>query len=783
MEQQSNQGFHGNAYGVAGNVEGDQITKVFPHAPRLKPTGIPNNLPGATSSVFVGRENNLEELAQKLQQDKRVAIAAIAGMGGIGKSALALEYARQHLEDYPGGVCWLRVRGQELTSQIVGFAQAELGLKTPEELEGEPLVRWCWSHWQEGQVLLIFDDVAGHETIKPYLPPLDDRFRVVATTRERWRGMQRLDLDVLNEDAALELLRQLIGAERIDEQIEDARELCARLGYLPLALELVGGFLGEEEYWPLRLMLEELEQFGLTQDALVEADEFMTAKLGVTAAFELSWVRLPELAERAQELGCLLSGFGAAPIPWTLVEMAAGGENSKLLKQARSVLKKLNFLQEVAEDFLLLHPLMREFLQQKLEISQDLDRLKTGISKALVKLSKHLPDALTVEHVFVFSILVPHLVEVATQLLAWLRDEDLMWPFIGLGRFYKGQGLYELAVKWHEKCVEVTGEQLGHKHHAFSCSLNNLGHLYYSQGRYTQAEPLYQQALKLEQELYGKQNRNAATILNNLANLYRAQGHYEAAELLYQKSLALRQTLLGDKHSEIASSLNDLAGLYLSQGRHKQAEEFYQHAFQLYRELHGDKHPYTATSLNNLANLYQLQGRYEEAETFYIQALKLRQEIFGKKHPDVATSLNGLAALHHLQGYCEEAENLYVQALEIRQELLGNQHSDVIISLSNLAGLYHTQGRYKEAETLYIEALELSQELFGDKVPRIIATQNNIDFLRFEMKIHQLISNPQFQPVLEAWNAPTETKAFMEQYNSDPQLQKNVQELFQNLQQ
>ncbi|MEM9567546.1 MAG: tetratricopeptide repeat protein, partial [Cyanobacteria bacterium P01_E01_bin.34] len=104
-------------------------------------------------------------------------------------------------------------------------------------------------------------------------------------------------------------------------------------------------------------------------------------------------------------------------------------------------------------------------------------------------------------------------------------------------------------------------------------------------------------------------------------------------------------------------------------------------------------------------------------------------------------------------------------------------------SLNNLAALYRSQGRYEQADPLLVQALELRQELLGEKHPNTIATQNNLEYLRFEMLIHQLISNPQFQPILEAWNAPTETKAFMEQLNSDPQLQQNVQEFFQNLQQ
>ncbi len=147
---------------------------------RSKPTYPPNqiqNLPYA-SSTFVGREAELEQIHQQLQQGSTV---AISGMGGIGKTELALQYARTHCREgsYPAGVCWIRAR-EDVGAQILSFGRSHFDLTPPEDLELLEKVRWCWSRWREGTALLIFDDVQQYEGIAPFLPPQDSGFRVLS---------------------------------------------------------------------------------------------------------------------------------------------------------------------------------------------------------------------------------------------------------------------------------------------------------------------------------------------------------------------------------------------------------------------------------------------------------------------------------------------------------------------------------------------------------------------------------------------------------------------------
>jgi hypothetical protein len=211
-------------------------------------------------------------------------------------------------------------------------------------------VQYCFRLWREGNVLLVLDDVGEYQQVKPYLPPSSSRFKVLITTRQHLgASIKELSLDVLQPEAALELLKSFISVERIGKENDltpqppslqkkgefyspplvgeglgersrgelVALQLCEWLGYLPLGLELVGRYLARKQDLSLTEMLRRLEKKRLEQPALIKSEADMTAQGGVLAAFELSW---QELEDNDKQLGCFLSLFAAAPIPWKLVE-------------------------------------------------------------------------------------------------------------------------------------------------------------------------------------------------------------------------------------------------------------------------------------------------------------------------------------------------------------------------------------------------------------------------------------------------------------------------------
>jgi tetratricopeptide (TPR) repeat protein len=568
------------------------------------PGGIPQNLPYSGASTFVGREEELNRLHELLQQGGQVAIASLQGMGGIGKTELALQYALRHFQSttYPGGICWLSARDQQLGIQILLFAQDKLKLQLPEEPNLVRLVQFCWNHWRSGNTLIIIDDVPHYAAIRDYLPPAaESRFRVLLTTRSHLDSpIRALDLAVLKPEDAIALLTALVPDGRIEQQPTEAAALCQWLGNLPLGIELVGRYLAFKPDLSLTEMQHRLEQQRLQQRALQTVADTMTAERGVEAAFELSWQILnPE----AQDLGSLLSLFALAPIPWNLVEDCHPETDREALEDIRDRLVNLHLLNRVKAKHYQLHPLIQQFFADKLNTHEQAADFRSSVAAATANIARDIPDALTLADVENVRAAIPHMENSATHHLDAFSDEDLIWIFTGIGQFYGGQGIYAQAEPWCEACLTVITEKLGNRH------------------------------------------PDVATSLNNLAGLYRNQGRYEAAEPLLVEALPLFKDLLGDRHPDVASNLNNLAELYRNQGRYEAAEPLYVEALPLFKDLLGDRHPDVAQSLNNLAVLRYNQNRFAEAESLLLQALEIRQQVLGNTHPDTLITQQSLAYL------------------------------------------------------------------------------------------------------------------------------------------
>ncbi|MGB7444990.1 MAG: type IIL restriction-modification enzyme MmeI [Coleofasciculaceae cyanobacterium] len=354
------------------------------------------NIPSSGAVQLFGRDRELERLHELLQQQDKLTIAAILGMGGVGKTELAIKYGWQHLQglgDSAGGVCWVDARDGDVSIQLVNFARSLLNLNPPEDWDLPTQLRYCWRNWRSGNWLIVVDDVTNYrQQVKAYLPPESSQFQVLLTTREELgRPVENLPLDKLQPEAALDLLTSLVGIQRIQQELDIAEQLCQWLDYLPLGLELVGRYLERDPDLLLKAMLSRLEKKRLRHKSVLEADSMMTAKLGVADAFELSWERLDE---DAQFLGCLLSLFASADIPWDLVKLAYNNMPSTedeeidldILEEARVDLVRLHLLQRTGEGIYRLHQLIREFLREKREESAQVDDLKQGFVAAMVVL-------------------------------------------------------------------------------------------------------------------------------------------------------------------------------------------------------------------------------------------------------------------------------------------------------------------------------------------------------------------------------------------------------------
>ena len=729
-----------------------------------KHIGIPLNLPQTNVTFFAGRDDDLQKVHELLQKNQKVAVSAfVKGMGGVGKSELALQYALRHLlTDYGGGICWLRGNEGTLPTQLQDFVQVQLRETMPDGLDsGEKLAGYCWrrlSERIEGQMLVVLDDVKDYGNVEPFLPTLDGKFRVLVTTRLGWgNAMQQYTLDVLVLAAAVDLLKSFLPEADPRQENEEAIEnLCTWLGRLPLAIELVGRYLALPNQLDTGIseILQRLRGECMVQlsQITVEERKLLPKNLNVAASFFLSWQELSPLAQR---LACLLGLFALAPIPWTLIQSAMLNETKQKqsfwqglqglfqkkavalterdLQGARGELLNLHLLERTQQGVYELHQLLREYFQFQLQQHPEWQVLRQQVAVSLLNISKGVGQTITIDQVKEVTPAIPHLEILGQEMLDVIPnpEDNLVWAFVGIARFYEGQGLYASAVIPFQNCLNETESRLGSDHPSVATSLNNLAGLYNSQGKYREAELLFVQSLEIIERQLGENHPDVATIINNLAESYKSQGKYSEAETLYLRSLEIWECKLGENHPKVAAILNNLADLYKSQGRYSESETLYLRSLEIRERKQGSIDPDVAQSLNNLALLYRVQGKYCEAETLYLRSLEIWECKLGENHPKVAASLNNLAELYRIQGRYSEAEILRSRCLGIERDTLGEEHPQFAASLNNLAYLYELQGKYSEAETLYQRSLKIREWKLGTDHLDVAQSLNNIALLYY----------------------------------------------------
>jgi len=633
---------------------------------------------------LIGRETELTKLHELLQTKKNVCV--VSGMGGVGKTELVRNYATSDdcKAHFSGGVFYVDARSREnIAAEIVAVTQYHFQREIADGLSDTQKVAQCWQEWktQTEAVLLILDDVSGlAKNFKQYLPPADlGKLRLLITSRDTpdQRIAEELPLEVLLPGAAVALLASIIGEERVARETSAAERLCEELGYLPLALELVGYYLEDEDYQSLSLaamgdkLKEKVKHPSLSPE---EVPMVIKATRGVQAAFDLSW---DELTPEAKYLACVLGAFASAAIHWVFVrgiyenlEGESFSEDNLKDKWLKS-LRKLHLVLTVETDIYDLHPLIRDYLAEQFKKHPQHSEIKQAFCDLFVSVAGMVEQLTTLAD---FNLVEPHL---------------------------------KKMIDWCE----------GNEDDQFAFSLNQLALLYFTQGKYNEAELLMARSLSIYENQLGGDHPHVATSFNNLAEIYYYQGKYNEAETLYLRSLSIREKQLGENHPDVAISLNNLAGLYLDQGKYDEAESFMARSLSIREKQLGEDHPDVASSLNSLAELYRQQGKYNEAELLYLRSLSIYENQLGENHLDVATSLNNLALLYHSQRKYKDAEPLYLRSLSITENQLGADHPDVATSLNNLAALYNAQSNYTEAKKLSQRALTIRQQKLGDHHP------------------------------------------------------------------
>ncbi len=720
------------------HVEGVHYTLAggtLPVPPAVRPVAPPD--------PFVGRARERDELARVLC-DGRGAVHTLAGMGGVGKTALAARVVHDLIEAdaFPGGVLWFSLETGPTANILWTHIAAAYGYPHTADMAG--IARAVLNQYRP---LLVGDNAESAPATARTL--LDGRgaATVLLTSRDRTvtAGYDSLlyQINSLDRADAVELFLARVGAGH-DPALVD--ELCELMGDLPLAVNLAAGYItGYDE--PLAGYLALLRGMSLAE-TLHLADR---RDMSVLTTLDLTHARLDGDGQLALAVLALDGGETS-----TLQAVAAGAGWGKDTVRARRacndlvrhslVTRESGAMDSAKKNRYHLHPLMRRYAIEKQElagteairhttiqtrltdyylayaetharpIAADYDALESELPNLLAAMDRAYQDKQWVQvRRFAHALCDPksgvlgvrgHRSElrarldqaiVAARVEGHQRDVAVFTGY--LATLLQQTGDPDAAYKMYQQAL-ATLEQLDDRE-ATAKIYRGLGSLAQDTGNYAEARRRYRASLDIEEELGNR--AGIALALWGLAMIAQAQGDLGEARRQYEQVLHVFQEL-GDKRNE-AGVLHELGRLAQATGDYAEARRLYQASLDITEEL-GSRAD-IAITLHQLGSLAQATGDYAEAHRLYRASLDINADLGNQT--GIALALWGLATIAQAQGDLDEARRQYEQALPVFQKL-GDKRNEAGV-LHQLGLLAQATGDYAEAYRLHSFSLDVAKEL------------------------------------------------------------------------
>jgi tetratricopeptide (TPR) repeat protein/transcriptional regulator with XRE-family HTH domain len=675
---------------------------------------------------FTGRQREMEQLAEAAAgAGGVVGIHAIGGMAGVGKTAFAVHAAHRLSDRFPGGQIFLPLHGHTPGHAPVDPADALASLlltagvpaaQIPEGLEAR-MALWR-DRLAERQLLLILDDAADSEQVRPLLPGTGGSL-VLVTSRRHLSALEdatAVSLDTLPPDQAAELLVRLAGRTGLSPDDPAVGEITRLCGFLPLAIGMVARQLHHHPAWSLAGRAAELA-------AAVDRLELMTTEdLSVAAAFNLSYAELTEDQQRlfrrfGLHPGADIDGYAAAALDGTGLAAARRGLEA---------LYDQYLLSEPAAGRYRMHDLIRTHARtlasrvdpgsdQELATARLLDYYQHTAARADALLTRRTRPTPAAEDGAIPAA-VPTLDD-REQALAWARAERasllacldyatgtgqharVIALTAGLAGLLRSDGPWAEAIIRHTAAIQAArdlGDRLGQ-----AGAVSELGLVRRLTGDYPAAAQTLEQALGIYRDLGDRLGQ--AGVLGDLGLVRRTTGDYPAAAQAHEQALGIYRDL-GHRLGQ-ANALSYLSDVRVATGEYPAAAQALEQALGIYRDL-GDRLG-QANALFVLGVVRRVTGEYPAAAQALEQALEIYRDIGHRLGQ--ANALNYLAVVRRATGDYPAAAQAHEQALGIYRDIgdrLGQANA-----LNDLGVVRRATREYPAAAQAHEQALGIYRDI------------------------------------------------------------------------
>ncbi len=604
----------------------------------------PHDLP-SSEAILVGRDKEIEKI-HEIFHGKQCLF--ITGIDGVGKSELALAYAKKYKQNYCGGSIWINV-SDDIEEKIIEYAKNNFF----SEFQGKKVtLKSCLKKWtpKKEPVLIIVDDLENIADIKYFLDSTtnETRFKFLITFQQSqtfaYSAVKLQPSDTISQKIIENILNSVRDRPDIKRDWSKLKILCERLGHLPLAVLLVGRILEQEWATSVDDILKEFEEDGLTAEFIRDRDPSTVAGKGIKAAFEVTWQRL---SEKTRRLGIYLSLFAGAPFPSALLRdfPSYNGIDLKITISLEELQKfYLVKCTDIENRFYQMYSMMYDFIRdEKSNKYQDICNLKKQACWAIITAIQEFPVDKSNDFFQKRDLIRPHIKsvmancsnefprELSSQVINARRE---------IGLIYYDEGDYTLALT-HLKISRRDNHKLGKLHNLeLAKTLTIIAAIYIKLYWNRKTSVLEKRHSKLCEayanasiSLFKKLNipdvdKEYLTARTTLADIGWKKAKQDdpilyTFESILKDLMNIKQKNHADDQSEIAEMHTILGGYYEKINDIDKVGEHYCKSLKLYRRLYGKNHTYVAISYSSLSNYYKKLGNLKKADYLISKAIDI----------------------------------------------------------------------------------------------------------------------------------------------------------------
>ena len=638
---------------------------------------------------FMGRHQLLTDIYRRLcqtVQNHHNHRLALHGLGGVGKTQLALEYAYTH-QNYYDGIYWISAANQ--ISILSGFREIAkrtncLGYEFNLESCEKDVISWLN---RQDRWLLIFDNLDDATVVDGLLPNVSPRQHILFTTRNPNSDeipAEGIEIGVMNFKDAADLLilrSRLNDVENIPEQKEEAERIVQELGFLPLAIEQAGAYIREVSKNIFKLLPSYRNDRQKYHQRMPRGN--WKYQKSISTTWRLSFERIEQTNLSAAQLLRLLAFLNPDNILTDFLEAGCQALDHDL----QSIIKESDTLDEALSDLERWSIVRRQ--------NDDVGGERITIHR-LVQLV--IRDEMTEVEFSYFAQAALALCDRAFPSHTTNNDSRMIC------RRYQSQVIIPLSTIVPDATSHVQLEVL-----------ERIAWFLHDDGKYAQSRELRSRTLDNYVLLMGRDDPNTLLVTSNLALTYRREGRLKDAAQLQVEVMEAMERVFGAEHRDTLRVMSELALTYLYQGRCDHAFRLHEKVLDARTRLLGEDHPDTLRAMSRLAATFRDQGEWDNAITLHEKVLCARRRLSDEDHPETLMAMSSLAYSYIGSQRWKEALSLLEVVVEARTRVLGEEHMDTLVAMARLGHVYSHFQRWDLALDLQNKAVSFLKRTCGDE--------------------------------------------------------------------